>query len=251
MPDVVTGKPEPRERVIVALDFDSADAARRCIAGLDGVVGAFKVGLQLFTAAGPKFVRELTAAGRRIFLDLKFHDIPNTVAMASVEAARLGVWMFNLHAAGGPVMMRRAAEAVAELSLRSNLETPKVIAVTVLTSESAGGGTDVAGKVLELSCQANEAGLDGVVASALEAKAIRTNVSGPGFLIVTPGIRPDFATNDDQKRVMTPAGAIRAGSDYLVIGRPITAADDPAKAALRIIEEMAAACDPFQIGQTT
>ena len=238
-------KPELKasERIIVALDVETADEARSIVTELRGQVGAFKIGLQLFTAAGAAFVRELTETGDRVFLDLKFHDIPNTVAKAGVEAARLGVWMFNVHALGGGEMMRRTAGETGEFCERSGIERPKIIAVTILTSSNAntlaeiGIERDVDTQVVKLAQLTAECGLDGVVASSLEASSIRRSVRPPEFLIVTPGIRPDFATNDDQKRVMTPGVALSKGSDYLVIGRPILKADDRASAVKQICQE--------------
>jgi orotidine-5'-phosphate decarboxylase len=233
-----------KERIIVALDVDSASEAESIVRELNGSVGAFKIGLQLFTAAGPAFVRKLVESGTKIFLDLKFHDIPNTVAKASAEAARLGVWMFNVHASGGSEMMRKTIGEVSEVCARENLERPKIIAVTVLTSSDretlaeTGVTAETEEQVLRLAGLTSKCGLDGVVASPLEIESIRRNVQMLGFLIVTPGIRPVFATNDDQKRVMSPGGAVRTGADYLVIGRPVTAASDRAKAIEAIVDEI-------------
>ena len=235
---------DPKDKIIVALDVESADQARSIVAELSDSVGAFKIGLQLFTAEGPRFVRDLVERGAKIFLDLKFHDIPNTVAKASVEAARLGVWMFNVHALGGSEMMRRTAEEVANVCERESIAKPKVIAVTVLTSSNretlveTGVSGETESQVLRLAELTAKCGLDGVVASPQEIRAIRTSVLSNDFLIVTPGIRPSNATNDDQKRVMTPAEAVSEGADYLVIGRPITAARDRAKAVEDIITEL-------------
>ena len=207
-------------------------------------VGAFKVGLQLFTSAGPEFVRKLVNTGSRIFLDLKFHDIPNTVAKASVEAARLGVWMFNVHASGGSEMMRLALNEVSEACEREGLERPLIIAVTVLTSSNDGTLKEVGivnetqSQVLNLAELTAKCGLDGVVASPHEIEPIRARIASKEFVIVTPGIRPLSATQDDQKRVMTPGEAVAIGADHLVIGRPITAAADRVKAVEDIIREM-------------
>ena len=239
---------DAKERIIIALDVDSADEARSLVNEFRGQVGAFKIGLQLFTAAGPSLVREFTAAGDRIFLDLKFHDIPNTVAKAAVEAARLGVWMFNVHAAGGSEMMRRALGEMSDACVREQFIRPLMIAVTVLTSAGpetlAETGTDaeVDRQVARLSGLAARSGLDGVVASAREVRLIRRDVSSE-LLIVTPGVRPDSATNDDQKRVMTPTAAIEAGADHLVIGRPVTAAADRQNALQQILAEVSRAAD--------
>ena len=235
---------KPKERIIVALDVPDAERARSIVSELKDSVGAFKVGLQLFTASGPEFVRELVDSGAKVFLDLKFHDIPNTVAKAAVEAARLGVWMFNIHASGGNEMMRRTAEEVRERCEREGLTVPKIIAVTVLTSSDGNALTEVGiempvdEQVVRLAELAERSGLDGVVASAKEVADIRSAVVDPNFLIVTPGIRPMDATNDDQKRVMTFGRAIAAGSDYAVIGRPITQAIDMSAAVAALVAEI-------------
>jgi orotidine-5'-phosphate decarboxylase len=237
-----------KERLIVALDVDHTEAARRLVDELREFTGAFKVGLQLFTADGPKFVRELCDSGRRVFLDLKFHDIPNTVAKAGVEAARLGVWMFNVHATGGNEMMRRVVYEVGEACENESIRRPKIIGVTVLTSSSddtlrdIGIEASVGDHVVRLARLSKEAGLDGVVASAHEAENIRREC-GNEFIIVTPGVRPNDDTNDDQKRVMTPKDAISAGADYLVVGRPITMATDRAAAAAKILKDISEEID--------
>jgi orotidine-5'-phosphate decarboxylase len=232
-----------KDKLIVALDLDSADQARSIINDLRDSVGMFKIGLQLFLAAGPAFVREMAGSGLRIFLDLKFHDIPQTVASAGTEAARLGVFMFNVHAAGGSEMMRRTVNAVKETAATEGLPETKVIAVTVLTSldqaalSATGVYTAPAEQVLRMSRFAQDAGMHGVVASPLEAAAIR-ETAGASLLIVTPGVRPRATSHDDQARVMTPADAIEAGADYLVVGRPILRAADPVTAARAIVEEI-------------
>jgi len=237
----------PKDRIIVALDVDSADAARELVDALAGSVGAFKIGLQLFTTAGPDFVREVTGAGHRVFLDLKFHDIPNTVANAAVEATRLGVWMFNVHALGGGKMMRRMVDAVNEACMRERLARPKIIAVTILTSSDAnelrevGIEREVSDEVLNLARLTAKCGLDGVVASALEARPLKQAVGSDHFLVVTPGIRKTSETNDDQKRVMTPAEAVSNGSDFLVIGRPITNAPNKRATIESIVNEIESA----------
>ncbi|MBX3245334.1 MAG: orotidine-5'-phosphate decarboxylase [Acidobacteria bacterium] len=228
-----------REKLIVALDVPTASEARSVASELDGNVGAFKIGLQLFTAAGPDLVREFVGSGKRVFLDLKFHDIPNTVAMASVEAVKMGVWMFNVHTSGGSDMMARAVEAAKEYADSNGLSKPLMIGVTVLTSSGTAGSADE--KAVELAKSAEKAGMDGVVASAHEAAMIRKNAESADFVIVTPGVRPFGATNDDQARVMTPEAAIRAGADHIVVGRPILNSKDRAAAALAIIDEIAAA----------
>lgn len=231
-------------KLIVALDVDSAHRARELFHSLRGVVGMFKVGSQLFTAAGPDLVREIVSSGERVFLDLKFHDIPNTVATAGVEATRLGVTLFNLHAAGGSEMMRRTAAAVAECADSERLTRPSIIAVTVLTSADAstlvevGHSSEPATLVPRLALLAEASGMDGVVASPHEVSIIRSAVKNPNFLIVTPGVRPAGSSLFDQKRVTTPQDAIIAGADYIVVGRPILEAADPAQAAQQILEEI-------------
>lgn len=232
-----------KEKIIVALDVPTADEARKYIAELRGEVGAFKIGLQLFTSAGASFVREVVDAGNKVFLDLKFHDIPNTVAKAAVEVARLGVWMFDVHACGGGEMMRRVVEEVSEVCDKENLQKPKIIGITVLTSSDqatlreTGIEKEVDSQVVNLAGLTAKCGLDGVVASPLETNLVRLNVENENFLIITPGIRPSFATNDDQKRVTTPGEAIENGSDYLVIGRPILQAENKVEAVQQILEE--------------
>jgi orotidine-5'-phosphate decarboxylase len=236
---------EPAGRkLIVALDVETAGRARELVSSLREVAGMFKIGLQLFTAAGPQIVREIVAGGGRIFLDLKYHDIPNTVAAAGVEAARLGVTIFNIHAAGGTEMMRRTADAVTAVSDREGLARPRVIGVTLLTSADAavlaeiGVGKNPEAQVIALAQLAAASGLDGVVAAPNEVTAIRSAVEQQEFLIVTPGVRPVGAAANDQKRLMTPADAVRSGADYLVVGRPIIDAADPLKAARQIVAEM-------------
>ena len=232
-----------KNKLIVALDVDSVDRARRLIAQLRDVAGMFKVGSQLFTAAGPALVREIVNGGSKVFLDLKFHDIPNTVAAAAIEATRLGVSIFNLHALGGSEMMERTAQAVAETAVKEQLSKPSVIGVTLLTSANEatlreiGIDTTPDKLVTHLAQMAAGAGLDGVVASPAEAPVIRSATTA-GFLIVTPGVRPSGAAAADQKRITTPREAIELGADYIVVGRPILEAPDPVKAATRIIEDM-------------
>jgi orotidine-5'-phosphate decarboxylase len=233
-----------KEKLIIALDVSTADEAQKIVAELKDLGVGFKIGLQLFVAEGGGFVRELTESGARVFLDLKFHDIPNTVASAAVEAARLGVWMFNLHAAGGSEMMERTASTVRETCAREQLRQPKIIAVTVLTSSDreslreVGIEKEVLPQVIKLAKLTESCGLDGVVASPLEIAAIRETV-GKDFLIVTPGIRPESAiAGDDQKRVLTAAEAVRGGADYLVVGRPILGDDNRRRAAENILAEI-------------
>lgn len=232
------------DKIIVALDVDSVDIADSIVSEIGGMVGAFKVGLQLFSLAGPQYVRGLTKRGVKVFLDLKFHDIPNTVAKASVEASKLGVWMFNVHASGGREMMARSVDEVREHCTKSGIAKPLVIAVTVLTSSNQetlseiGVPNDVGEQVANLAKLAAASGMDGVVASAQEVGIIREAVLNPDFLTVTPGIRPKVGTLDDQKRVTTLGQALANGSNYVVIGRPITAAADRLAAVDRIISEV-------------
>ncbi len=237
-----------RERLIFALDVDNFEDAERWVKLLHGKVGVFKVGKQLFTRCGPDVVRMIRNEGGEVFLDLKYHDIPNTVAMAGVEASRLGVKIFNVHALGGREMMKTTVEQVDAVFPRGHEGRPLLLAVTILTSSTeetlreVGIDSPVAEMVPRLARLAKEAGMDGVVASAREVELIR-QACGDDFVVVTPGVRPAFASLDDQKRVMTPADAIAAGADYLVIGRPISAARDPFEAAGRILDEMAAALE--------
>lgn len=239
--------PNAKDKLIVALDVETADGALALFEELRSVVGMFKIGSQLFTAAGPDIVREIVAKGGKIFLDLKFHDIPNTVAAAGVEATRLGVSIFNVHASGGVEMMKRTADAVSETAVREGLERPKVIAVTLLTSmdnQALGEiGIDTAAKqlVTHLARAAADSGLAGVVASPQEIELIRAVVAQQNFLIVTPGIRSAGDAVHDQRRTMTAAEAVRAGADYLVVGRPIIATADRVEAARRIVIDMTAA----------
>jgi orotidine-5'-phosphate decarboxylase len=232
---------EARKRLIFALDVDGMAKAERWAELLAPHVGMFKVGKQLFTASGPAVVKTVLDRGGEVFLDLKYHDIPTTVAMASIEAARLGVSLFNLHALGGYEMMARTVDAL-EKGFPGGRST-RVLAVTILTSSNEetlrGVGIElpVPDMVVKLALLAKRAGIDGVVASPLEIPLIR-EACGDDFLIVTPGVRPAFASSDDQKRVMTPAEAINAGASYLVIGRPISAAQEPIRAAEAIISEI-------------
>lgn len=233
-----------KEKIIIALDVSTAREALDLFSRLRDVVGAFKIGSQLFTSEGHYVVREILKFGGRIFLDLKYHDIPNTVASAAIEATRMGVFMFNVHASGGSEMMKRTVDAVNETATKEDLPKPKVIAVTVLTSSTKetlneiGIDSELLPQVVRLACLANECGVDGVVASPHEVVAVREAVEKKDFLLVTPGVRPAGVDANDQKRVMTPSEAVRAGSDYLVIGRAITKAGDPIAAAKKIVEEM-------------
>ena len=234
----------PKDRIVVALDVETPSQALALVEKLRGLVGMFKIGKQLFTAAGPDIVRQVVGMGEKVFLDLKFHDIPNTVAGAGVEAARLGVSIFNVHALGGSAMMRATVEAVNNLSERENLPKPLILAVTVLTSHDQdslreiGIEAEIKDQVRRLAQLASASKIDGVVASPHEIVSLRTAISNPEFVILTPGVRPVGAALNDQKRVMTPGEAVAAGSDYLVIGRPITGADDPAEAVQKIIKEI-------------
>lgn len=231
-------------KLIVALDVDNAQRARELLSILRDQIEMFKIGSQLFTIAGPDIVREVVKSGARVFLDLKFHDIPNTVAAAGVAATQLGVSIFNVHAAGGREMMRRTADAVSQVAAREGIPRPSVIAVTILTSVDETVLSDIGmhstceDQVRTLAQLAEGSGMDGVVASPREISLIRASVKKTPFLIVTPGVRPAGAVPNDQKRVSTPAEAIKMGADYLVIGRPITAATDPASAARQIAQEM-------------
>lgn len=234
------------DQLIVALDVDSSTRAIELADSLRDVVGAFKIGSRLFTLEGPSIVRRLTERGDRVFLDLKFHDIPNTVAQAVEAATSLGVWMLNVHAAGGRRMMTAAVDAAHQTAARQNLHPPFVIAVTVLTSMNADAlaETGIDGPVLDhvvrLARLTQDAGLDGVVASAQETALIR-KACGKNFAIVTPGIRDQAtAVKDDQERTMTAPEAIAAGASYIVVGRPIIAASDPRVAAERLLEGLAA-----------
>ena len=233
------------DQLLIALDVPTGGEALRLADLLRGSVGGFKIGSQLFTAEGPAIVRALTGRGDRVFLDLKFHDIPNTVANAVAAATSLGAWMVNVHASGGTKMMQAAAEAARKTASTEGRAAPLVIAVTVLTSmtaaalSEAGTNVPVVDQVSRLARLAQDAGLDGVVASPQETTIIRT-LCGPGFVIVTPGIRGGAAvtSKDDQERTMTAVGAITAGSSYLVVGRPVIAAPDPREAAEKIAAEI-------------
>jgi orotidine-5'-phosphate decarboxylase len=230
------------QTILAALDVQTREEALRLAETLRGVVGGFKIGSRLFTAEGPSMVRALTDRGDRVFLDLKFHDIPHTVASAVAAAAQLGVWMVNVHAGGGIAMMRAARDAAHESAASRQAPPPLVIGVTVLTSmnqttlRETGVVIDLMDQVLRLAELAKEAGLDGVVASPRETASIRSRC-GTGFVIVTPGIRGGAAAapKDDQERTMSPADALAAGANYLVIGRPLIAAPDPRKAAEAIV----------------
>jgi orotidine-5'-phosphate decarboxylase len=228
----------PRDRLIVALDVSSGTEAQRIVTAVGGSATTFKVGKQLFTAEGPALVRDLVASGRKVFLDLKFHDIPNTVAGAVSAAAKLNVSMLTVHASGGGKMLKAASEAASQ-----SFSRPLVLAVTVLTSlndadlQEQGITAGVQPQVLRLAGLALQAGCGGVVASAQEACHLRQTL-GTGFTIVTPGVRPAGAKAGDQARVVTPKVAIAGGATYIVVGRPITAATEPATAAAAILAEI-------------
>jgi orotidine-5'-phosphate decarboxylase len=240
----------PRSSLIVALDFDSLSSAVKFATQIADLVGMFKIGNQLFTAAGPAAVKEISALGSGVFLDLKYHDIPNTVAGAVLSAAGMsGVQLLNVHALGGQAMMEAAAQAISA-GVPMGADRPRLLAVTVLTSmdhktmKEVGVSGTPKSRVVKLALLAKRSGVDGVVASVQEAKAIR-KACGDGFLIVTPGVRPKNSdvqpSTDDQSRKASPGEAIRAGADFLVVGRPILAAADPRAAAESIVEEIASA----------
>jgi orotidine-5'-phosphate decarboxylase len=235
--------PEAAERILVALDVESQKEADVLLERLAGAVTGVKVGSQLFTAAGPAAVEAALKRGFRVFLDLKYHDIPNTVAGAVREATRLGVFMLNVHGSGGLAMMRAAAEAAAKAAADFKVPRPLCLGVTVLTSldgralaTEIGVHANVPAHVLRLADHARAAGLDGCVASPQEIRLLRRAL-GASWIIVTPGIRP-AAADDDQARVATPAAALRAGADYLVIGRPVTGAPEPAAAVAAIVASL-------------
>jgi orotidine-5'-phosphate decarboxylase len=231
--EVVAISNEPR--IIVALDFDNVSAALSLVEQLDPRACAVKIGNELFSVAGPEPVREIVARGFNVFLDLKFHDIPNTVARACDAATRLGVWMLNVHASGGRAMLTAAQAAVRAAALQSNRPPPQLIAVTVLTSlddtdlQDMGLIDSASEQALRLAHLAHDCGLDGVVCSVAEARSMR-GAFGHAFTLVTPGIRPAGVGADDQSRIATPENAVANGADYLVIGRPITRAADPVAA---------------------
>jgi len=232
-----------KDRLIVALDVPDRESALTLVEHLSGLVGMFKIGSQLFTAEGPALVREIVTSGERVFLDLKFHDIPNTVAGAVESAARLGVSMLNVHTLGGSEMMRAAAHGVGDRGLLW-ITRPAVLGVTVLTSmdkadlADVGIPSDLSAEVVRLATLARDSGLDGIVASPHEIRLIRECITAERFIILTPGIRPSWSAKGDQKRIATPADAIRDGADFIVIGRAITDSDNPRAAAERILEEI-------------
>lgn len=233
-----------KDRLIVALDVDTVEKAENLVEQLKDHVGMFKVGMELYNSVGPDIIKRLHALGGKIFLDLKFHDIPNTVGRAAEVVTAHGVYMFNVHASGGQKMMRAAVEKSSLKSKELDVPNPVIIAVTVLTSvdqatleNEIGIKKPVQEQVVAWAKLAQDSGLNGVVASPLEIKAIR-EACGENFVIVTPGVRPTWAATNDQKRVMTPKEAVESGATYLVVGRPITANPQPADAAKRILKEM-------------
>ena len=237
----------PGERIILALDVSEYDEAIDIVQKFREEVDIFKIGSELFTSVGPGIVEEINSMGKKVFLDLKFHDIPNTVCKSVLAAAKLGVFMFNVHTLGGLKMMRQAARTLTEFCLEKNIERPLLIGVTILTSidqtalrDELGINISMSTHVKYLAGLAHKAGLDGVVASPEDAGIIRPRF-GKDFLIVTPGIRPSWAAADDQKRILTPRDALRKGADYLVMGRAVISQPDPARALKRIKEEIAGA----------
>ncbi len=233
-----------KEKIILALDVSDVRYALEIVDKFKDYVEIFKVGLELFTAAGPEVVHEINSREKKVFLDLKFHDISNTVIKAALNATRLGAYMFNLHASGGLDMMRRCKDAVVDMCLKENIPRPKLLGVTVLTGLSQETLKDELGihyslrnHVKQLSKLSRQAGLDGVVASGHEVSLLR-NHFGKGFIIVTPGIRTSWSPPDDQKRTMTPRQAVREGADYIVLGRAVLSQSDPFKALELITAEI-------------
>ena len=238
---------KPGERIILALDVSEYDEAIDIVQKFREEVDIFKIGSELFTSVGPGIVEEINSIGKKVFLDLKFHDIPTTVCKSALAAAKLGVFMFNVHTLGGFDMMKQAAQTLAKFCLERNIERPLLIGVTILTSidqttlrDELGINIRMSTHVKYLAGLARRAGLDGVVASPEDAEIIRPRFA-KDFLIVTPGIRPSWAAADDQKRTLTPKGALRRGADYLVVGRAVFSQPDPVRALKRIKEEIAGA----------
>lgn len=233
-----------RERIILALDVPGYDEAIEMVRTFKDHIDIFKIGSELFTSAGPGIVEDINSMGKKIFLDLKFHDIPNTVSKSVLAAARLRVFMFNVHTSGGFEMMKQAADTLVKYSLENNVPRSKLIGVTILTSidnktlrDDIGVAADMPDQVKHLASLAKKAGLDGVVASPEDIVNLRTRF-GNDFLIVTPGIRPSWSAMDDQKRVSTPLAALKNGASYLVIGRAITSQTDPLDALKKIEDEI-------------
>ena len=236
----------PHEYIFIPLDTPNLDQALKIANGLRGLIGGVKIGKEFFTALGPAGVKQIKALGIKLFIDLKFHDIPNTVAGAVRSAIHLEPAILNVHAQGGRSMLMAARDATAEESSKTGISPPLLLGVTVLTSigdrdlKDVGVNDTVMDQVKRLATLCQETGLDGVVCSAREISALRI-ICGPEFKLLTPGIRPNWAANDDQKRIVTPGEAIKLGADYLVIGRPIYGANDPVSAANKIIVEIEAA----------
>jgi orotidine-5'-phosphate decarboxylase len=235
---------EPKERIILALDLAEQEEALDIVDRVSAHINIFKVGSELFTSAGPKIIEEIHKKGKKVFLDLKYHDIPNTVSRAAEAVAGLGVYMFNVHALGGYEMMRQAAQALVKASLKKNIDRPKLLGVTILTSidqaalqNELGIGQSMKTQVRHLAGLVLKAGLDGVIASPQDVEIVRAHC-GRGFLIVSPGIRPSWTPQNDQKRTMTPKEALKKGADYLVIGRAVLSQPDPVRALERIIKEL-------------
>ncbi len=236
---------EAKDRIILALDVDTQTQALNLVKDLAPYVGAFKVGMQLYNSCGPDIVKRINDLGGRVFVDLKFHDIPNTVAAAGRVMTRLNCFMFNVHAAGGREMMSRLVDEVNDEAVKIGAEAPLTLAVTVLTSisqreleeEMLVSGMEIRELVVRWAVMARQSGISGVVCSPQEISYIRS-VCGPGFIIVTPGIRPAWSEKNDQKRITTPRQALEMGADYMVIGRPIIKADSPVEAAKKIIAEL-------------
>lgn len=235
---------DPKERIILALDVADYDEALRIVSNFKELIHIFKVGSELFTSAGPRIIREIHKMGKKVFLDLKYHDIPNTVSKTARIIAELGVFMFNIHTLGGFDMMKQTAQELVTVSLKKNIERPRLLGVTILTSinqdsliNELGVNHRMATQVKHLAGLALKAGLDGVVASPQEIETIR-NCCGQGFIIITPGIRPSWSSPDDQKRTMTPKEALKKGADYIVTGRAILSQPNPVKALHRIAEEI-------------
>ncbi|WP_457679353.1 orotidine-5'-phosphate decarboxylase [Thermovibrio sp.] len=232
-----------KSEVIVALDFDSKEKALKVVDELNGLIGHYKVGLELFSRAGIGVVKEISERGKRVFLDLKYHDIPNTVKSAAKVAVEAGAFMYNLHALGGYNLMKEVSEFNREYAEKLGVKRPLLIAVTILTSikeeelREVGIEKPLNEEVIKLAELAKRAGLDGVVCSPKEVRLIKENL-GEDFLTITPGIRPSWAAKDDQKRITTPKEAAKLGTDFMVIGRPITKAKSPKEAAERILKEL-------------
>jgi orotidine-5'-phosphate decarboxylase len=240
----MTRPSHPAARIIIALDVENRDQALALVRALPATQ-VFKVGLELFTAEGPRLLQDVLALGKDVFLDLKLHDIPNTVAEAARIGVRYGAHMMTIHTSGGEEMMARAAEVARTEADKRGVARPLLLGVTILTSlkneslASIGMVADTGAQVLRLAALAKKAGMDGVICSAREIEIVRRE-TGAGFLIVTPGIRPAWAAAQDQKRIMTPAEAVAKGSDYLVVGRPVTQAASPQEAFQKIVDELTA-----------